>query len=562
MPDLRAPVRPRPPVSAATGSRGAAAIAPRLRVPRPVMLKAGPRRDDRPRLVEPVAPAEPSPWTAVSESTPLRSVRPFRQSFLAPVLLGTTSHLPQSPPAPVGSGARATPLRAVDGQPVGSQVAASAVPARTPEEVPSLDQPLLKPSIAAARKPAPVEAQEAVSATLPVALRRAPATSLPLRLAATAPLSPGTKQAAPLSAGSPLMVEPVAATSAAPLLRSRLSAMLRPATLPIPEPEAATAAPAEAEAPAPAATPETTAGRSFAMLRPALQRHLGRIPANPAVAGLALIAIAVIFAAGLYSMNSSGISSGRRAVESPAAEALSSGEPRAAIPAAEASEPERRFADALVRAKAGNSDAQLQVAVLYAKGDGVTQDYETAANWFRAAADQGVARAQYDLGVLYERGRGVPVDLAQAFNWYRKAADNNYALGQFNLAVAYTKGQGTRPDYAQAAAWYSRAAKQGIIPAMVNLAILYERGDGIEPSLENAYAWYRAASRRGNQAAARRSEELLQLFTPAQQSRGEALAGEVQGSIRDAVSERPAAAPSGPAPTLKSALDVKNGGKP
>ena len=58
------------------------------------------------------------------------------------------------------------------------------------------------------------------------------------------------------------------------------------------------------------------------------------------------------------------------------------------------------------------------------------------------------------------------------------------------------------------------------------------------------------------------SEELLQALTPAQQSRGEALAGEVQGSIRDAVSERPAAAPSGPAPALKSALDVKNGGKP
>src|SRR5262249_41363625 len=154
----------------------------------------------------------------------------------------------------------------------------------------------------------------------------------------------------------------------------------------------------------------------------------------------------------------SGIGSARHVVESPAptsAPASPGVDATAANPAA--SEAARRFADALARAKAGNADAQLQVAVLYAKGDGVAQEYETAANWFRAAAEQGLARAQYDLGVLYERGRGVPVDLAQAFNWYKKAADNNYALGQFNLAVAYTKGQGTRPDYAQAAQWYARA---------------------------------------------------------------------------------------------------------
>jgi TPR repeat protein len=283
------------------------------------------------------------------------------------------------------------------------------------------------------------------------------------------------------------------------------------------------------------------------------------------VAASGLLVITVIVTASLYTATPLGSGSNRRVVESPGIGSSSpAAEPAVATPAPAPSEPERRLPDTLARAKDGNPDAQLEVAVHYAKGDGVAQDYETAANWFRAAADQGVARAQYDLGVLYERGRGVPIDLTQAYNWYRRAAENNFALGQFNLAVAYTKGQGTRPDYAQAATWYSRAAKQGIIPAMVNLAILYERGDGVELSLENAYAWYRAAARRGNQAAARRGEELLQSFTPAQQSRAEALASEAQGSIHDAVSERPATSVSGagPAPTFKSALDVKNDGKP
>lgn len=219
----------------------------------------------------------------------------------------------------------------------------------------------------------------------------------------------------------------------------------------------------------------------------------------------------------------------------------------------------QRVADTLARARGGDPKAQLEVAILYAKGDGVVQDYATAATWFRAAAEQGAPRAQYDLGVLYERGRGVPADPAQAVAWYRKSAENNYSLAQYNLAVAYTKGDGTAQDFAQAASWYRRAAQQGVIPAMVNLAILYERGEGVPSSAIDAYAWYRAAGKRGNQAAAKRSNELLQAFAPPDQSRAEGRANEVAGSIKDAVSERPTAAgsPASTTPVLKSGVVIK-----
>src|SRR5258707_3749558 len=183
---LRAPGRPRLSVPGAAGSRGVAAIAPRLRVPRPAMPKAGPRRDDRLRLVEPVAPTEPSHWTTISESTPLRSVRPFRQSFLAPVSSSTARHSPHSAPAQVGNEVRVTALRAVDGHAVGSLVAASAVPAHAPEVASPLDQPLPKPPIAP-QKAAAIQTPKAISATSAVP-GRSPAASLPLRLAGTAPL--------------------------------------------------------------------------------------------------------------------------------------------------------------------------------------------------------------------------------------------------------------------------------------------------------------------------------------------------------------------------------------
>jgi TPR repeat protein len=185
-------------------------------------------------------------------------------------------------------------------------------------------------------------------------------------------------------------------------------------------------------------------------------------------------------------------------------------------------------------AQAGDPEAELQFAILYAKGEGVAQDYATAATWFRKAADQGSARAQYDLGVLYERGRGVVADPEQAASWYLKAAEGKYPLAQYNLAVAYTKGQGTRKDLTEAALWYRRAAGQGVVQAMVNLGMLYERGEGVAVSPVDAYAWYLAAGRRGNQIAARRAEDVFYGMARLDQIRAEALASDVADSIHDA----------------------------
>jgi TPR repeat protein len=197
------------------------------------------------------------------------------------------------------------------------------------------------------------------------------------------------------------------------------------------------------------------------------------------------------------------------------------------------SDPAQRLAYFQRGAQAGDPEAELQLAILYAKGEGVAQDYAIAATWFRAAAEQGLPRAQYDLGVLYDRGRGVPADPVQAVSWYLKAAEGKYPLAQYNLAVAYTKGEGTRQDSTEAALWYRRAAGQGVVQAMVNLGMLYERGEGVSVSPVDAYAWYLAAGRRGNQPAARRAEDLFAAFSQLDQVRAQALASDVAGSIHD-----------------------------
>jgi Sel1 repeat-containing protein len=196
-------------------------------------------------------------------------------------------------------------------------------------------------------------------------------------------------------------------------------------------------------------------------------------------------------------------------------------------------DPAQRLAYFQRGAQAGDPNAEMQLAIIYAKGDGVAQDYTTAATWFRAAGNSGVARAQFDLGVMYERGRGVPVDLTQATDWYLKAAQGGFPLAQYNLAVCYTKGQGVRKDLTEAALWYHRAAAQGVVPAMINLAVLYDKGDGVTASPSDAYAWYQAAGKRGDQDSARRATDVYNGMAKLDQIHAEALASDVANSIHD-----------------------------
>ena len=49
-------------------------------------------------------------------------------------------------------------------------------------------------------------------------------------------------------------------------------------------------------------------------------------------------------------------------------------------------------------------------------------NYKSAAQWFRKAADRGVADSQFNLGILYARGIGVEQNLAESFKWFSLAA--------------------------------------------------------------------------------------------------------------------------------------------
>ena len=137
----------------------------------------------------------------------------------------------------------------------------------------------------------------------------------------------------------------------------------------------------------------------------------------------------------------------------------------------------------------GVARAQFNLGVLYDQGQGVPQDYAQAADWYRKAASQGIADAQYNLGLAYDQGRGVPQDYAQAVDWYRKAADQGNADAQLNLGVLYDHGQGVPQDYAQAVDWFQKAADQGVARAQFNLGLAYAKGQGVPQDYITAYKW-------------------------------------------------------------------------
>jgi uncharacterized protein len=59
---------------------------------------------------------------------------------------------------------------------------------------------------------------------------------------------------------------------------------------------------------------------------------------------------------------------------------------------------------------------------LYQLGEVIPHDYTEAVNWYRRAADQGLAVAQFALGAMYAHGQGVPEDAVRAHMWLSLSA--------------------------------------------------------------------------------------------------------------------------------------------
>jgi putative methionine-R-sulfoxide reductase with GAF domain len=110
------------------------------------------------------------------------------------------------------------------------------------------------------------------------------------------------------------------------------------------------------------------------------------------------------------------------------------------------------------RANAGDSVAQNEMALRYADGEGVPQNYQDAMAWFAKAAANGNDNAQWKLGLGYMKGIGVPHDERKAVVWFKRAANQGDIRAQNALSDAYLNGRGIPRDYVRAYTWAGIAA--------------------------------------------------------------------------------------------------------
>lgn len=83
--------------------------------------------------------------------------------------------------------------------------------------------------------------------------------------------------------------------------------------------------------------------------------------------------------------------------------------------------------------------AELWLGTMYAKGQGVKQDYEKAAKWLRSASEKGIAAAQYKLGIMYSIGQGVPEDMEYAYAWLSVSGKQGHKNAASALATVESK---------------------------------------------------------------------------------------------------------------------------
>lgn len=143
------------------------------------------------------------------------------------------------------------------------------------------------------------------------------------------------------------------------------------------------------------------------------------------------------------------------------------------------------YSEQLVKkAKAGDAEAQNELGICYANGQGIAQSSTQAVYWCNKAAEQGNAAAQYNIGLWYYAGKhGLSKDYKKATYWFAKSADQNYALAMTNMGVCYYLGQGVEKDVWKAADLWEKAANAGDENAKKNLErIGYKKTDFSEIS--------------------------------------------------------------------------------
>jgi len=116
-------------------------------------------------------------------------------------------------------------------------------------------------------------------------------------------------------------------------------------------------------------------------------------------------------------------------------------------------------------------------------GDGNKQDYEKAFAHFLIASEQNSPTALYFLGEMYSAGEGVTQNentaeeyFKKSFELFSKAAIEGDPGAMFNLGFMYETGTGTKQNGTKALEYYIKSAEAGSASAQTILGNMYYAG--------------------------------------------------------------------------------------
>ena len=132
------------------------------------------------------------------------------------------------------------------------------------------------------------------------------------------------------------------------------------------------------------------------------------------------------------------------------------------------------------KAAGGEVKAQLDLALRYRDGKGITKDHSEAMKWAHLAADGGNADAMDFVGSAYLRGAIVKRNPGIALGYFKAAAAES-SQAAFNLGQCYFGAQGTEQDIPKALEYWKKAADAGHGRAAACAAMAYFSGEGIAP---------------------------------------------------------------------------------
>jgi uncharacterized protein len=153
----------------------------------------------------------------------------------------------------------------------------------------------------------------------------------------------------------------------------------------------------------------------------------------------------------------------------------------------------------------------------------VPLDYQSAAIWYKKAAEGGNVFAQNNLATMYVAGRGVEKNSCEAAKWFRIAAENADPYAIFNLASLYDKGEGVNKDPTRAAHYYRSGAELGHVPSQSRLGYMYANGIGVERSRVDAFVWLSLAAQHGIGSALVVLETVVQAMSAEEKLQGQRL---------------------------------------